>query len=117
MKYFLIALFCFPMALIAQNVTVKDTLIKSQSHYLIKDGSKYLFSHEQWLKMTQDERVEIVSISDIQEALKRKGYYHGKIKNKWDKKSLKAFTNFQIDVGLPAFPHAKIDHFKALGLI
>ena len=117
MKYCLIALLCLPMALMAQNGCAKDTFINNQNHYLVKNGGKYLFTHEQWEKMTLSERAELVAVKNIQEALKRLGYYHGKIKNKWNRASQKAFTNFQMDTELPPFPHAITDHFKALGLL
>jgi membrane-associated PAP2 superfamily phosphatase len=72
MKYFFFVLICLPISIMAQNASVsKDTLLRNQNHYLIKeDGSKYLFTHEQWLKMTDCERAEL-----IKEALKHKGYY------------------------------------------
>jgi membrane-associated PAP2 superfamily phosphatase len=119
MKYSFIALFCLPMALIAQNNSHQtDTLSKNKRHYLVKDdGSKYLFSHEQWLKMTQEERASMVSISDIQEALKRIGYYHGAINGKVNEHFKKAITKFSLDTGLPVFPHGRIIYYEAWGLL
>ncbi len=118
MKYLIVSLLSFPMALMAQSVAnQKDTLPRNRPHYLVRDGHKYVFSYEQWLKMTELERTQFVTIADIQAALKRKGYYIVKIKNTWDKKTIKAFIKFQMDTGLPSFPHSRIDHFKALGLL
>jgi hypothetical protein len=68
-------------------------------------------------KMTLEERAEFITIKDIQKASKRLGYYKGKVKDKFDKASQKAFIEYQMDIGLPSFPHAKLDHFKALGLL
>jgi N-acetyl-anhydromuramyl-L-alanine amidase AmpD len=119
MKYFFILLLCLPMATMAQSVAKQtDTLSKNKPHYLIRDnGSKYLFSHEQWLKMTQDERAEFVSIRDIQEALKRIGYYHGAINGRVNEHFKQAITKFSIDKGLPVFPHGRIIYYKAWGLL
>ena len=110
MKYFFIVLICLPISVMAQSVSVpKDTPIVQQNRFPI--------SLIKWENMTASEQESAITLSDIKEALKRKGYYRGKIKNRWDKKSQKAFTNYQIDVGLPPFPHARLDHFQALGLI
>jgi hypothetical protein len=120
MKYSFIVLLCLPMALMAQSTAhQKDTLIGNENkpHYFIKDGHKYLFSHEQWLKMTQYERAEFVSIRDIQEALKRKGYYQGKITGKVNEHFKKAITKFSLDTGLPVFPHGRIIYYEAWGLL
>jgi membrane-associated PAP2 superfamily phosphatase len=119
MKYIFIALFCLPMALMAQSITNQtDTLSKNKPHYLVKDdGSKYLFSHAQWLKMTQEERAQFVSIRDIQEALKRKGYYQGEINGKVNEHFKKAITKFSLDKGLPVFPHGRIIYYEAWGLL
>jgi membrane-associated PAP2 superfamily phosphatase len=119
MKYIFIALFCLPMVLMAQNNNHQtDTLSKNKRHYLAKDdGSKYLFSHEQWLKMTQEERAQFVSIRDIQEALKRKGYYQGKITGEVNERFKKAITKFSLDKGLPPFGHGQFYYYKMLGLL
>jgi peptidoglycan hydrolase-like protein with peptidoglycan-binding domain len=65
--------------------------------------------------MTRDERDAAIGIKEIQEALKRKGYYHGKIDGKMNKRTEKALTQWQIDIGLPTDSNTEL--FQSLGLL
>jgi hypothetical protein len=67
-----------------------------------------------WQEDNTEVKIHEVTVGEIQEALKRKGYYQGKINNKMDKRTIKAISRYRMVIGLPA--HGDGELFKALGL-